>query len=120
MATRLKEVDAVLIGVGLVGAILGRELTKAHEEIIRGTLSQALAIIDVPRGEFVVAVNIGQKPEHTPSEPPSEQRIVDEFASITAVAGLSRRKAVAAVARRLGLPPNTVYETIEKHKKSGK
>jgi 16S rRNA (cytidine1402-2'-O)-methyltransferase len=106
--------------VGDVPVVVGRELTKAHEEIIRGTLSQALAIIDVPRGEFVVAVNIGQKPERGPSEPPSEQRIVDEFASITAVAGLSRRKAVAAVARRLGLPPNTVYETIEKHKKSGK
>ncbi|MFL6710767.1 MAG: GMC family oxidoreductase [Massilia sp.] len=34
MATRLKEVDAVLIGVGLVGAILGRELTKAGLKVV--------------------------------------------------------------------------------------
>src|SRR4051812_27533706 len=29
MATRLPEVDVVLLGVGLVGTMLGRELTKA-------------------------------------------------------------------------------------------
>jgi gluconate 2-dehydrogenase alpha chain len=34
MATRLKETDAVLIGVGLVGTVLGRELTKAGLEVV--------------------------------------------------------------------------------------
>jgi|TARA_A100001391_G_C5084492_1_gene280779 gluconate 2-dehydrogenase alpha chain len=34
MATQLKEVDAVLIGVGLVGSILGRELTKAGLKVV--------------------------------------------------------------------------------------
>jgi gluconate 2-dehydrogenase alpha chain len=34
MATRLKETDAVLLGGGLVGAILGRELTRAGLECV--------------------------------------------------------------------------------------
>jgi gluconate 2-dehydrogenase alpha chain len=34
MATRLKEVDAVMIGVGLVGTMLGRELTKAGLKVV--------------------------------------------------------------------------------------
>jgi gluconate 2-dehydrogenase alpha chain len=34
MATRLKEVDAVLVGVGLVGTMLGRELTKAGLKVV--------------------------------------------------------------------------------------
>jgi gluconate 2-dehydrogenase alpha chain len=34
MATRLKETDAVLIGVGLVGTVLGRELTKAGLKVV--------------------------------------------------------------------------------------
>jgi gluconate 2-dehydrogenase alpha chain len=34
MATRLKETDAVVIGVGLVGSILGRELTRAGLEVV--------------------------------------------------------------------------------------
>src|SRR3954465_11190329 len=33
-ATRLPEVDAVLLGVGLVGSILGRELTKAGLRVV--------------------------------------------------------------------------------------
>jgi len=32
--TRLAEVDAVLIGVGLVGSIVGRELTRAGLKVV--------------------------------------------------------------------------------------
>jgi gluconate 2-dehydrogenase alpha chain len=34
MATRLAEVDAVLLGVGLVGTMLGRELTRAGLKVV--------------------------------------------------------------------------------------
>ena len=34
MATRLPETDVVLVGVGLVGAILGRELTRAGLKVV--------------------------------------------------------------------------------------
>src|SRR3954466_12483014 len=33
-ATRLPEVDAVILGVGLVGSILARELTKAGMRVV--------------------------------------------------------------------------------------
>jgi gluconate 2-dehydrogenase alpha chain len=34
MATRLKEVDAIMVGMGWTGAILGRELTKAGLDVV--------------------------------------------------------------------------------------
>ena len=34
MATRLKEVDAVMVGVGWTGSILARELTKAGLSVV--------------------------------------------------------------------------------------
>jgi gluconate 2-dehydrogenase alpha chain len=34
MATKLPEVDAVLLGVGLVGALMGRELTRAGLKVV--------------------------------------------------------------------------------------
>jgi gluconate 2-dehydrogenase alpha chain len=34
MATRLKETDVVMLGVGLVGSIMGRELTRAGLEVV--------------------------------------------------------------------------------------
>ena len=34
MATRLKDVDAVVVGMGFSGAILSRELTKAGLNVV--------------------------------------------------------------------------------------
>jgi gluconate 2-dehydrogenase alpha chain len=34
MATRLKEVDAVMVGMGWTGPILARELTKAGLNVV--------------------------------------------------------------------------------------
>ena len=34
MATRLKEVDAVVVGMGWTGAIMARELTKAGLNVV--------------------------------------------------------------------------------------
>ena len=36
--------------------VIGREMTKLHEEIFRGTLAQAIEHFQKPRGEFTVAV----------------------------------------------------------------
>ena len=37
-------------------AVIGREMTKLHEEIFRGSLSEAAAHFQAPRGEFSIAV----------------------------------------------------------------
>lgn len=47
-------------------ALVGRELTKAHEELLRGTLSELAERLDrdAPRGEFVIVVaGRGETPE---------------------------------------------------------
>jgi gluconate 2-dehydrogenase alpha chain len=52
MATRLAEVDAVLLGVGLVGTIVGRELTRA-----------GLKVVGLERGEPRFTVPDFQSPQ---------------------------------------------------------
>jgi gluconate 2-dehydrogenase alpha chain len=52
MATRLAEVDAVLLGVGLVGTMLGRELTRA-----------GLSVVGLERGEPRFTVPDFQSPQ---------------------------------------------------------
>ena len=58
MATRLKDIDAVVVGMGFSGAILARELTKKFEEYLRGTAAELLEVIRgrAVKGEFVVMV----------------------------------------------------------------
>ncbi|MYD35950.1 MAG: 16S rRNA (cytidine(1402)-2'-O)-methyltransferase [Dehalococcoidia bacterium] len=36
--------------------VIGREMTKLHEEIFRGTLSEAIEHFEKPRGEFTIVV----------------------------------------------------------------
>src|SRR3954470_13578352 len=45
MATTLPEVDAVLIGVGLVGTVLGRELTRAGLKVVGLERGEARATV---------------------------------------------------------------------------
>ena len=53
MTTRLKEVDAVMVGMGWTGAIMARELTKAGGHVlvynlVRGVMRQAAERQGVP------------------------------------------------------------------------
>lgn len=88
---------------------LCRELTKLHEEVIRTTLSGALALYaqQSPKGEFVLVV-AGAEPEEKP------QATAEEAAAQVArlmEQGLSRKDAVKQTAEALGLPKNLVYDT---------
>ena len=94
-----------------------RELTKAHEEIIRGPLDSVIERLGNPRGEFTVVVELG---ETTETKALASVDLVHEFGEMTVITGLSRRKAIATLARRHGLAANSVYQALEDAKKSPK
>src|SRR5262249_11688790 len=94
---------------------IGRELTKAHEIIVRGQISHVVKLLTDIRGEFTIVVDV--PPEVRVASEPSD--IVAEFGEMTTNNGLTRRKAIGALARRHGLAPNDVYALIEAAKKSG-
>ena len=95
----LKQLSAT---AGDCQVILGRELTKAHEELVRGPISVVLTRLPKPRGEFTVVANLVGRPD-----------TVDELGETTENIPSSRRKAVASLARVLGLAPNDVYSALE-------
>lgn len=88
---------------------LCRELTKLNEEIFRTTLSDALEYYENndPRGEYVliIAGSDGQKSEQSPT-------LSDPIAEVNALidSGISKNEAIKQVAKRIGVPKNTVYQ----------
>ena len=79
-----------------------RELTKLHEEVVRGPLGE----LDVgePRGEYVIVLDGS----------PADDAVADDDAVRAALrdaraAGASTRDATAAVASRLRRPKREVY-----------
>jgi 16S rRNA (cytidine1402-2'-O)-methyltransferase len=98
---------------------IGRELTKVHEEYIRGSISEALERLAAPIGEFTVVVDVGHKPEIGATEPWSAADAVLELCRMQEIDGVSRRVAIGRLAKQHGLSTNAVYEAIERTKKSG-
>ncbi len=81
-----------------------RELTKLHEEIFRGTLSEAIEHFAEPRGEFTLVIE--GAPEAAAEA--SDDDLRAELRRLRTL-GASARDAAAEVARRTGVPRRRVY-----------
>jgi len=115
---RIRETLAQLrVEVGDCQVVLCRELTKTHEELVRGPISAVLGEINPPIGEFTIVANIGQSTERTLASPPEPREVLAELGELTNSLGMTRRAAVATLAKRHKLGANAVYELIEKAKK---
>ena len=111
--------DELRLSVGDCEVVVGRELTKTHEELVRGQISDVIGRLTDAKGEFTVALNVGRITESAPIEPPSAAQLSAEIGDMTGKIGMTKRRAINAVARRHGLAPNRVYEMVEAAKKSG-
>jgi 16S rRNA (cytidine1402-2'-O)-methyltransferase len=105
--------------VGDCKAVVGRELTKTHEELVRGPITSILRSGMVERGEFVLVLNIGLKPENVAVASIEPIDLATEFGVMTNSNVLTRRQAIASLAKRHRMAPNDVYQAIETAKKSG-
>ncbi len=111
----MQEVGAKL---GNRPIVVGRELTKAHQEFIRGTAEELSRAFDSPRGEYTIVVGPVPGVPNVDAEP-SDDAIIAEFCYSTEVAGIQRREAIKAIAIKHKIPSRTVYGIIEKSKNMG-
>ncbi len=86
-------------------AVVARELTKLHEEMVRGSLAELAEWADTGvRGEVVIVVS-GCQPRAVATDSDIIRAVGRELHS-----GASRRDAVASVASALGVGRRRVYE----------
>ena len=83
---------------------LCRELTKIHEEIFRGTISQAIKHFAAPRGEFTLVI-AGKGEE---KKPVMTEEIERKLRSMRR-SGKTAKEAIAEVAQESGLPKKELY-----------
>ena len=110
------------MAIGDAYVVIGRELTKAHEELVRGPISEVLARGLTAKGEFTVVVDIGQITEIDANDSAGETRkadLVAEFGHMTIDASLTRRQVISALAKKYGLTARQAYEAVEAAKRSG-
>ena len=81
-----------------------RELTKRHEQVVRGAAAEVAALVsEPPKGEVTLVIGPG---EGEPADEAAASAAVGELVE----AGLSRRQATDLVARLTGLPRRHLYD----------
>lgn len=102
LQSMLEDVASVL---GDRSIVLARELTKIHEEYVRGSVSGVIAhvIENQPRGEYTVVVGPGTQAEKDEGEAVRAD-LVRRWTS-----GEDRRQALAAVVDEFGIARNDAY-----------
>lgn len=98
--------------------VVARELTKRHQEFIRGSITDIIGRLTEQRGEFTVVVGPAPAVAAAPIEA-SDDQLVDEFWRLAESGPGPRRETVSAVAKKYGRSTRDVYTMIERAKKSG-
>jgi len=90
--------------------VIAREITKLHEEYLRGTASEIraqLASRDAIRGEFTILIGKAMKPELDDSIP------LDDAVESYIQSGMPRMDAIKLVDRQRGISKRDVYKSLE-------
>ncbi len=109
----VESLAAIEEALGERPVVVARELTKIHEEFLRGTAAEVRAILsarDSVKGEITLL--IGKRTGVEQDETPLDQAVEESMAG-----GLSRMDAIKSVAHRRGLSKREVYAELEKLKR---
>jgi 16S rRNA (cytidine1402-2'-O)-methyltransferase len=97
--------------------VVARELTKIHEEFLRGTVAEArkeLAGRDRIRGEITLLVEARPLAQKDAGSAPV--KIADRVARMQAEAGVDEKEALKRIARELGQSKSDVYRELQRER----
>ncbi|MBE6109840.1 MAG: 16S rRNA (cytidine(1402)-2'-O)-methyltransferase [Erysipelotrichaceae bacterium] len=94
---------------------LCREMTKLHEEFIRGTVSELIEISDELKGEMVVVME-GNRDDYSKDV---DMSVIMQMVNESIEAGMSTSGAIKEVARKTGVAKNRIYDLVHKDEQKG-
>ncbi|MGA2890440.1 MAG: 16S rRNA (cytidine(1402)-2'-O)-methyltransferase [Terracidiphilus sp.] len=100
--------------------VLARELTKIHEEFLRGTVAETrreLASRDRVRGEITLLVDARPRSlAEGQATPGNSKSIADSVARLQAESGMDEKQALKHIARELGQSKSGVYRELQRER----
>jgi 16S rRNA (cytidine1402-2'-O)-methyltransferase len=113
----IATLEAILEELGNRRCVVARELTKLHEEFLRGTMAEVLKELrgrDI-KGEFVLLIAPLDETEKCASLTTSVS-IADAVAELMRTEGLDSRQALKQVARQRGISKSEAYRQLLQQK----
>lgn len=91
---------------------LARELTKMHEEFLRGTISEILDVVDELRGEMVIVMD----GNHEDKIKAIDMNTIIEMVNASVENGMSTKDAVKDAAKKTGISKNRIYDAVNSNR----
>lgn len=91
---------------------LARELTKMHEEFLRGTISEILDVVDELRGEMVIVMD----GNHENKTKAIDMNTIIEMVNASVENGMSTKDAVKDAAKKTGISKNRIYDAVNSNR----
>lgn len=103
-----KTLSELLDALGNRNAVLARELTKIHEEFLRGKIAELAENLNEPIGEFVIVVE-GKKNSDEIKAP--AENFIDVYKNLISQ-GVDKKSAIREVAKKFNLSRRDVYNAV--------
>jgi 16S rRNA (cytidine1402-2'-O)-methyltransferase len=96
---------------------IGRELTKAHEQLAVRPISDWVKEPPRDLGEIVLAIGRAERGTNQAAGSSSPSEMAASFDQLTNRAGVSRREALRRTANQYGVSVRAVYQAVEQSRK---
>ena len=98
--------------VGERKIVLARELTKIHEEFIRGTIKEVEEKINTPKGEYVIIIDEDKEIQNEENE--LNNLSLEEHYKYYEKLALDKKEIIKRIAKDRGVPKNEIYQKFIK------
>lgn len=99
--------------VGNRKIVLARELTKIHEEFIRGTIKEVQEKVNSPKGEYVIIIDENNEEQDNNENELNELSLEDHYKYYENL-GLDKKEIIKKIAKDRGVTKNEIYQKFIK------
>lgn len=96
--------------IGKRNIVLAKELTKIHEEYIKGTIDELQNKIKEPKGEYVIVIEKSEKTEKQIEQENLNELSIEEHYKYYEKKGLNKKDIIKQIAKDKNVTKNEIYQ----------
>lgn len=103
-----KTLNDILENIGDINCVIAKELTKIHEEFFRGKISEIINVLNEPKGEYIILLDLNKEDEEENGE--IENMTEEEQYEFYEKQGLSKKEIIKTIAKNKNVNKNKIYQ----------
>lgn len=111
-----KTLEDILKNLGNIKCVLAKEITKIHEDFIRGNILELLEVVKEPKGEYVIMLDLENFKDSKDNDLNEEikDKTIEEQYRIYEAQGLNKKDIIKQIAKNKNVPKNEIYKMFIK------